>query len=144
MVDSHQQERRTAQRFDFNLPVAIKLPEAERIEFGFTQNICARGAFFYADCPVVEGIGLQLTFTMPSEITLMDNLRVRCCGHVMRVEKLADGIRAGIAVSLGGHEFLPTDSVDSSASSERICSLHEGVVKSREIPASSGTRRAVT
>ena len=144
MVDSHHQERRTTQRFDFNLPVAIKLPGEERIEFGLAQNISARGAFFYSECAPGEGSDLELTFTMPSEITLMHNLRVRCCGHVMRVEKLADGIRSGVAVSLHGYEFLRADSPDSNASCERICSLPDGAVKTREIPTSSGTHRAVT
>ncbi len=144
MINSLQHERRAAQRFGFHLPVAIKLADVKEIEFGFTQNISARGAFFYTECSVAEGNGLQLTFTMPAEITLTENLRVRCKGQAIRVETLADGIRVGVAVRLHNYEFLLADSPDSNASFDRICSLREHMGETRETPRLDQTRRAVT
>jgi hypothetical protein len=124
MSDSLQHERRSAQRFPFHLPIAIKLAEAKEVEVGFTQNISARGAFFYTECAVEEGGRLRVSFTMPAAITLTENMRVLCKGQAVRIERLADGIRVGVAVRLHDYEFLPTAD-DSSSSFERICSLHE-------------------
>ena len=48
-------ERRAAQRFDFQLPVRVRLTGTDREGYAFTQNLSARGAFFYTDFEVAEG-----------------------------------------------------------------------------------------
>jgi hypothetical protein len=120
-------ERRAAQRFDFHLPVSIKLPDAGLEGVGFTQNLSARGAFFYADCPIPEGSEVELTFMMPSEITLAENMRVRCRARVLRVLSPAGASKTGIAVQLAGYEFLPAhlQSAEIEGAFGRISSLHE-------------------
>ena len=78
-------ERRASQRFDFHLPVTVRLAGTDREGCGFTQDLSGRGAFFYTDFQVTEGDEVELTLVMPFEITLSENMRVRCRGKVLRV-----------------------------------------------------------
>ncbi|HEX3352280.1 MAG TPA: PilZ domain-containing protein [Terriglobales bacterium] len=98
-------ERRASQRFDFQLPVAIRLAGRDREGYGFTQDLSGRGVFFYTDFEVAEGDAVELTLVMPSEITLSENMRVRCRGQVKRVQRIQS--KFGVAVHLQGYEFLP-------------------------------------
>jgi len=118
-------ERRAAQRFDFHLPVAVRIAGEKTEGYGFTQNLSARGAFFYTDFPLAEGNSIELTVVMPSEITLAENMRVRCRGRVTRVVPTAN--KSVVAAYLEGYEFLaPAEgSEETSASYARISALHE-------------------
>ena len=107
-------ERRGAQRFEFHLPVSLHLTGTDREGSGFTQDLSARGAFLYTDFPVTVGDAIELTRVMPSEVTLAENMRVRCRGHVLRVCSAGSGAKCGVAVHLEGYEFLP----DSQSASE--------------------------
>ena len=100
-------ERRAAQRFDFHLPVTIRLSGSEREGSGFTQDLSARGALLYTDFALATGDAIELTLVMPSEVTLAENMRVRCRGKVVRVSAATAGTKSGIAVHLDGYEFLP-------------------------------------
>jgi hypothetical protein len=122
-----QLERRAAQRFDFHLPVGIQIADSESEGFGFTQNLSARGAFLYTELALAEGNAVKLTLVMPSEITLAENMRVRCQGRVMRIIPMAN--KSAVAVYLEGYEFLPQGDVaaEASASFARISALHEHV-----------------
>jgi len=77
-------ERRAAQRFEFHLPVSIRVAGRDGEAHGFTRDLSARGAFFYTEFALTEGDSVELTVTMPSEITLAENMRVRCQGKVTR------------------------------------------------------------
>jgi hypothetical protein len=101
-------ERRSTQRFDFHLPVSVRLTaKPEQEGSGFTQDLSARGALFYTDFPVALGDAIELTLVMPSEITLAENMRVRCKGKVVRVCPPAVASKCAVAVQLEGYEFLP-------------------------------------
>ena len=119
-----QLERRAAQRFEFHLPVSVRLSGGEREGCGFTQNLSARGALFHADLPLSEADAIELTLVMPAEITLAENMRVRCRGKVLRVLSSAGGTRSVVAVHLDGYEFLPESEGGSSAFA-RVSTLHE-------------------
>src|SRR5229473_1460719 len=107
-------ERRGAQRFEVHLPLAVHFDE--RTVAGFTQDLSGRGMFFYADAALPEGAVVELTFTMPSEITLGENMPVRCRGRVLRASSSQAGPghshlgeRNGIAVHLDSYEYLPSN-----------------------------------
>ncbi len=119
-----QLERRAAQRFDFHLPVSVRLAGGEREGCGFTQNLSARGALFHTDLPMAEADAIEITLVMPSEITLAENMRVRCRGRVLRLLSSATGRGSVVAVQLEGYEFLP-ESARKSADFDRISALHE-------------------
>ena len=99
-------ERRSGQRFQMHLPLAIKMEG--RTLHGFTQDVSARGLFLYCDTPLTEGTAVELTFIMPSEITLAENMRVRCRARVLRANRCLSGPRNGVAVQLDSHEYLPS------------------------------------
>lgn len=100
-------ERRAAQRFDVHLPVAVKVPEGLSQGQGFTQDVSARGVFLYTDFPLTEGQAVELTLVMPSEITLAENMPVRCRGKVTRISQMNGASKTGVAVHLEGYEYLP-------------------------------------
>jgi hypothetical protein len=114
-------ERRVAQRFDYQLPISLKIGTQ-----GFTENLSARGAFFYTDCSIAEGQMIELTLSMPAEITLTQTMRVRCRGKVLRVVHPDKGSRIGVAAQLEGYEYLPAAAgAATEGASARITSLHE-------------------
>ena len=130
-----QVERRVGQRFAFLLPLSFRQISTSLEGVGFTQDVSSRGVFFYTDAPLQENAEIELTLCMPSEITLGENMRVRCRGRILRVVKpaivpaqaTADAARAeakiGVAVRFEAYEYLP-ESNESSASFSRVSSLH--------------------
>src|SRR5580704_7160011 len=105
-------ERRGAQRFEMHLPLAVHFDG--RTVPGFTQDLTGRGIFFYAEATLPEGAVVELTFTMPSEITLGENMPVRCRGRVLRASAAPAGHSQagqgnGIAVRLDSYQYLPAD-----------------------------------
>ena len=130
-------ERRASQRFDFQLPVAVRLSGTDREGCGFTQDLSGRGAFFYTDFQVAEGDSVELTFVMPAEITLTENMPVRCRGRVTRV--LAVERKFGVAVLLEGYEYLSATetAAQAAASFPRVSGGHNAS-QNRKEPAVSG------
>jgi hypothetical protein len=137
-------ERRVGQRFAFNLPVSLRDVSTTAEGLGFTQDLSSRGAFLFTDMALSEGAEVELTLKMPSEITLGENMRVRCRGLILRVVKPADNnwkpaataetgsklavakaaeTKIGVAVCLKGYEYLP-ETEDGSADFRRISALH--------------------
>ena len=130
-------ERRASQRFDFQIPVAVRLAGTDREGCGFTQDLSGRGAFFYTDFQVAEGDAVELTFVMPAEITLTENMRVRCRGRVTRV--LPVERKFGVAVHLEGYEYLSaTETVAQAAASFPRVSGGHNASQNRKEPAVSG------
>jgi hypothetical protein len=133
-------ERRIGQRFAFNLPVSLRHVATAAEGVGFTQDLSSRGAFLFTDMALREGAEVELTLKMPSEITLGENMRIRCRGVVLRVVNPSDHCgpiaftgaesgaikpetQIGVAVCLKGYEYLP-EVEDGSAAFRRISALH--------------------
>jgi PilZ domain-containing protein len=124
-------ERRAAQRFDYQLPISIKVIGIEGEVHGCTQDLSARGAFFYTEAPLTEGSEVEVTLLMPAEITLTASMPVRCRGKVLRVARQEGSTKIGVAVQLAGYEFLPeTQNTRAEGSFGRIASLHDSVFSS--------------
>lgn len=100
-------ERRSAQRFEVLLPLAVQFDG--RTIPAFTQNLSGRGIFFYAEAAIPEGAVVELIFSMPSEVTLGECMPVRCRGRVLRITAPRAGQRNGIAVQLESYQYLPAD-----------------------------------
>jgi hypothetical protein len=155
-------ERRIGQRFAFNLPVSLLDVATGAEGLGFTQDLSSRGAFLFTDMAFREGAEIELTLRMPSEITLGENMRVRCRGRVLRIVKPADTgwkpaasagsetrlagaksaeTKIGVAVCLKGYEYLP-ETEDSSADFRRISALHSPSGTERPATPAPGNPRA--
>ena len=132
-------ERRVGQRFDLHVPVSVKLADSQHEACGFTQDLSARGTFFYTDFPLGPGEKVELTLNMPSEITLGESMRVRCHGTVLRVVQPAVGTKLGVAVHFAGYEYLPKDQAESTDSYGRISALHPNPCED-DVPISGASR----
>ena len=147
-------ERRIGQRFAFNLPVSLRDISTAAEGLGFTQDLSSRGAFLFTDMVISEGIEIELTLKMPSEITLGKSMRVRCRARVLRVTKPADNwkpavavetklaeTKIGVAVCLKDYEYLP-ETEDNSADFRRISALHSPSGVERSATPAPGSPRA--
>lgn len=101
-----QVERRTEQRFPLSLPVIVKSFEGGlKEESSQTRDVSARGAFFFLENRLPEGTTIEMTLTLPSEITLTESIKVRCKGRVVRVIEQAPGAKVGTAVVIEQYDF---------------------------------------
>jgi hypothetical protein len=106
-------------RFDMRLPAVVRLDQ--QIEFQTeTQNVSARGVFFYLDRPLPTGSRCEVTLTFPPHITLTDAVRVRFTARVIRSESPLPSSRVGTAALIEDYEFLR-----SSGSSDFLSALQE-------------------
>jgi hypothetical protein len=100
-------ERRMMRRFDMRLPAIVRLDQEQGSEFHTeTQNVSARGVFFYLDKSVPAGTRCEVTLTFPPHITLTDAVRVRFTARVIRVESPLPSSRIGTAALIEDYEFL--------------------------------------
>jgi len=101
------QDRRVMRRFDMRLPAAVRIagwsPDAFLTE---TQNVSARGVFFYLDRAVAPDTRLEVTLTFPPHVTLTDAVRIRFTARVIRVDDPLPSARVGIAALIEDYEFL--------------------------------------
>lgn len=92
----------------------MKLPASVRVsgipcEFPTeTENVSARGVFFYIDRRMSEGAPIEITMNFPPQVTMADPLRVRFTARVVRVEPQSVH-RVGVAVMIEEYEFLRTE-----------------------------------
>jgi len=101
------QDRRTIRRFYMRLPAAIRIKGETTHEFHTeTQNVSARGVFFYFDRVLPENSRIEVTVTFPPHVTLTDAVRVRFEGRVVRVEPPLPSARVGVAAEIENYEFL--------------------------------------
>lgn len=104
-VQPNSQERRMMRRFDMRLPALVRLEGMPEFQTE-TQNVSARGVFFYLNQPISAGSRIEVTLTFPPHITLTDAVRVRFSARVIRVESPIPSARTGIAALIEDYEFL--------------------------------------
>ncbi len=95
-------------RFDMRLPAIVRLEGSSELHTE-TQNVSARGVFFYLDRAVSAGTRLEVTLTFPPHITLTDSVRVRFTARVIRVDQPLPSDRIGVAAMIEDYEFLRSD-----------------------------------
>jgi hypothetical protein len=103
-------ERRTARRYDLSLPVLIRVPK-EHVgdsQNGKTRDISTRGLYFVIDQDLQAGSELDITLTLPGEITRGSEVLVRAMGKVVRVErrKEDDSDRLGVAAVIERYDIV--------------------------------------
>jgi c-di-GMP-binding flagellar brake protein YcgR len=103
-------ERRTARRYDLSLPIIIRVP-AEHVadtQKGKTRDISTRGLYFVLDQDMEAGSELDITLTLPAEITHGTEVFVRALGKVVRVERRSeDGTqRMGVAAVIERYDII--------------------------------------
>jgi c-di-GMP-binding flagellar brake protein YcgR len=103
-------ERRTARRYDLTLPVSIRSAMESLVsrQDGKTRDISTRGLYFVVTQDMEAGSELDITLTLPAEITHGTDVLVRAQGKVVRVEKrLEDGeTRMGVAAVIERYDIM--------------------------------------
>lgn len=103
-------ERRTTRRYDLSLPIIIRIPAAKAPDSqqGKTRDISTRGLYFVVDQNLEAGSELDLTVTLPAEVTNGSDVRVRAQGKVVRVERrMEDGnTRMGVAAVIERYDII--------------------------------------
>ncbi len=96
-------------RFDMRLPAVVRIDDNNEFQTE-TQNVSARGVFFYLDRPLPNGTACEVTLTFPPHITLTDAVRVRFTARVIRSESPLPSARIGTAAMIENYEFLRSPS----------------------------------
>jgi hypothetical protein len=106
-------DRRTARRYDLSLPVIIRIPVDQDAHNGKTRDISTRGVYFVIEDRVTAGAELDLTMTLPAEVTGGTEVFIRAVGKVVRVEKAPeDGDRhVGVAALIQRYEIIRNESM---------------------------------
>ena len=103
-------ERRTARRYDLSLPVIIRVPvdNEPAARNGKTRDISTRGLYFIIDQDLSAGAELDITLTLPAEVTRGSEVLVRAMGKVIRVDKRPENgaSRVGVAAVIERYEII--------------------------------------
>jgi hypothetical protein len=119
-VSKNGNEKRRARRFTIKLPASVRVSGLATEFSTETENVSARGIFFYVDRWMEEGARLEVTMAFPPQLSLTDPVRVKFLARVVRVftDKPASrlGVAAvGVAAVIEEYEFLrSSDAEDSS------------------------------
>lgn len=105
-------DRRRAPRLDFKIPVKLR-PTEGNTPYVFSAesiNVSECGLLFVLDKKLEKGALVELSFTMPREVTGSSPMKVRCTGRVIRVDRqdMPEG-KAGIAADIEHFETILAD-----------------------------------
>lgn len=101
-------ERRGRTRYPLRLPLAVRLeePSSGREISTESKDVSSQGVYFFLAQSLKAGSPLEITMTLPAEITRAEPVRVRCEARVQRSQWLEEG-RVGIAAKIERYRFLP-------------------------------------
>jgi len=106
MTEIEEKEKRSTRRFPLRLPVTVRAGETSEELAAQTRDVSARGICFFIDTAIQAGSPIDFTLTLPPEITLTENIRVRCKGRVVRVEGGSPAAKMAVAAVIDEYEFL--------------------------------------
>ncbi len=107
-------DRRAARRYDLSLPVLIRVPVERDPCNGKTRDISTRGVYFVVGNQLTAGAELDLTMTLPAEVTGGTEVFIRAIGKVVRVEKTpGNDNRQGVAALIQRYEIVRNESMKS-------------------------------
>jgi hypothetical protein len=102
-------ERRNARRYDLSLPVRIKnIDQVMDLQSGETRDISTRGLYFLVEQDLQAGSELDITLTLPSELTHGSEVFVRAAGKVVRVDPRSEAgnMRIGVAAVIERYDIV--------------------------------------
>jgi hypothetical protein len=100
-------ERRCGHRFrQFQVSVLLRAPDG-RSGSGFTLDLSSHGALLWTDFAVSENQQIEMTLVLPSEVTLTEEMSVRCTARVLRLDLQRQSEKPAVAVKIESYEYLP-------------------------------------
>jgi hypothetical protein len=100
-------ERRAARRFAMMLPLKVRFSSGDGVteKDAETRDVSFRGLYFTIEASLETGNAIEFVLTLPQQITLAGDVKIRCYAQVLRVEP-RNG-RRGVAARIERYEFLP-------------------------------------
>jgi hypothetical protein len=80
-------ERRNARRYDLSLPIRVSIEKEATSHRGQTRDISTAGVYFILGSDLTAGVTLDLTMTIPAEVSGGTEVFIRAIGIVARVDK---------------------------------------------------------
>jgi hypothetical protein len=105
-VFNNVQDRRAMRRFSLKLPASVRVSGIPTEFSTKTENVSARGLFFYLDRWLNVGARVEVTMSFPPQVTLTNPLNVRFAARVLRVQPVGPSDRVGVAAMIEEYEFL--------------------------------------
>jgi hypothetical protein len=106
-------EMRKARRYGLSLPVYIHAPIQKDFSTrnGRTCDLSTRGIYFLTESDLKTGNEVNLTITVPNEITRGSDVFINVTGKVVRVKDRPefDGMTTGVAVTIDHYEIVHSD-----------------------------------
>jgi c-di-GMP-binding flagellar brake protein YcgR len=103
-------ERRNTRRYDLTLPISIRFTAETMLNRreGKTRDISTRGLYFVVTQDLSAGSDVDITLTLPAEVTKGGDVFVRAQGKVIRVEpRVEDGEpRLGVAAVIERYDIV--------------------------------------
>ena len=103
-------DRRVTRRYDLSFPVVVRAPLGAKAapQEGKTRDVSTRGVYVLLDRAVHQDGDIDLTMTLPAEVTGGAGVFVRALGRVVRVEEWTeDGSpRVGIGAIIRRYEIV--------------------------------------
>lgn len=100
-------ERRCGHRFNqFQVPVLLRAAGG-RSGHAFTLDLSSHGALLWTDFAVQENDLVEMTLVLPSEVTLTEEMSVRCSARVLRLDFRRGSDKPAVAVRIESYEYLP-------------------------------------
>ena len=106
-VSEEKREKRAMRRFSMRLPASVRVSGIPSEFPTETENVSARGIFFYLDRWMAEGARVEVTMAFPRQVTLTDPVQVRFLARVVRVVPVKPAPRVGVAAVIEEYEFIP-------------------------------------
>ena len=103
-------ERRSARRFEIQLPLIVRWASGSAVGEALTESrdVSSRGVYFLSPKDIKHGSPIEIVMTLPHEVTLVGPVNVRCLGRIQRTE-LQPGRKVGVAAAIERYEFLRSD-----------------------------------
>lgn len=103
-------DRRRAKRYDVYLPLQVCTSRSQPNEFYTAQlrDISRLGVYFHSSKPIDPGVGMELTFALPTAKNRATSVLVRASAKALRVTPLAgEGTPMfGIAATIARIDFV--------------------------------------
>ena len=102
-----QKERRSTRRFQMRLPLKVRWTGDAAVGEANTETkeVSSRGIYFFLPKDLKSGAPLEIVMTLPHEVTLAGQVKVRCLGHVVRTDSARE-TDIGVAAAIERYEFL--------------------------------------
>ena len=102
-------ERRNARSYDLSLPIIVRIPAAlADSQEGKTRDISTRGIVLRHRTGFEAGSELDMTVTLPPEITHGEEVFVRAAGKIVRVDPRTEArnMRLGVAAMIERYDII--------------------------------------